>query len=165
MPAHGTVKGLQRAVIPTIILWPQAFPYPSTTIWKLDACCAMFWHVNLYLEVPRNSNVDHCLKSLLNLLQYYFCFMLYVGFFFFFFWSWDIWNLSSLTRNRIHTPCIGKWSLTYWTTREVPRNSKRCLEINSFPINQIKTLSCFDFVVVVFKHKQTFLPGRCNSNC
>ena len=29
-------------------------------------------------------------------------------------------NLSSLTRDRTHIPCIGRWSLNLWTTREVP---------------------------------------------
>ena len=30
-----------------------------------------------------------------------------------------IWNLSSLTRNGTHTPCIGRQSLSQWTAREV----------------------------------------------
>ena len=29
-------------------------------------------------------------------------------------------NLSSLTRDWTHIPCIGRWSLNRWTTREVP---------------------------------------------
>ena len=31
-----------------------------------------------------------------------------------------MWDLSSLTRDRTHTPCIGRRSLNHWTTREVP---------------------------------------------
>ena len=32
-----------------------------------------------------------------------------------------MWDLSSPTRNRTCVPCIGKWILNQWTTREVPR--------------------------------------------
>ena len=32
-----------------------------------------------------------------------------------------IWNLSSLTRNQTHTPCIGSQSFHYWTAKEVHR--------------------------------------------
>ena len=31
-----------------------------------------------------------------------------------------MWYLSSLTRNQTCAPCIGRWSLNQWTTREVP---------------------------------------------
>ena len=31
--------------------------------------------------------------------------------------------LSSLTRDQTHIPCIGKWILNNWTTREVPLTS------------------------------------------
>ena len=42
--------------------------------------------------------------------------------FFFFFWllSQGTWNLSSLTRDRTCTPCIGRRDLNHWTTKEVP---------------------------------------------
>ena len=46
------------------------------------------------------------LKSLLNLLQYCFCFM------FLFFSPQCIWGLSSLTRDQTLSPCIGRRSLT-----------------------------------------------------
>ena len=36
------------------------------------------------------------------------------------FWLWDMWDLSSPTRDQIHTPCIGRRSLNHWITREVP---------------------------------------------
>ena len=29
-------------------------------------------------------------------------------------------NLSSLTRNQTHIPCLGRWNLNHWTLREVP---------------------------------------------
>ena len=50
----------------------------------------------------------------LNLLQYWSCFM---------FWcfGWGMQDLSSLTGDQACTPCIGKWSLNHWTTREAPK--------------------------------------------
>ena len=32
----------------------------------------------------------------------------------------DMWDLSSSTRDRTWVPCLGKWILNHWTTREVP---------------------------------------------
>ena len=54
------------------------------------------------------------LKSLLSLLHYCFCFMV------FFFCQWGMWNFPSLPRDWAHTPCSGRRSLNHWTTREVP---------------------------------------------
>ena len=36
------------------------------------------------------------------------------------FWAHGMWDLSSPTRDRTRTPGIGRWSLNYWTAREVP---------------------------------------------
>ena len=36
------------------------------------------------------------------------------------FWPQGMWDLSSLTRDRTCTPCIGRRSLNHWTAREVP---------------------------------------------
>ena len=33
-----------------------------------------------------------------------------------------MWDLSSPTRDGTRIPCIGRWILYHWTTREVPRN-------------------------------------------
>ena len=54
-------------------------------------------------------------KSLWNLLQY--CLWVFYGlvFFFFLFWPQGIWDLSSLTRDQMCTPFIGRWSLNQWT--------------------------------------------------
>ena len=35
------------------------------------------------------------------------------------FWPQSMWNLSSLIRDRTHTPCVGRWNLNYCTIREV----------------------------------------------
>ena len=36
------------------------------------------------------------------------------------FLSQGMWDLNSLTRDRTHTPCIGRQSLNHWTAKEVP---------------------------------------------
>ena len=65
-------------------------------------------------------------KSLLNLLQYCFCFM------FWFFWPRGMWDLSSPNRDWTRTPCIGRWSLNHWTAREVPLHSFLNLLLSSY---------------------------------
>ena len=53
--------------------------------------------------------MDH-LKNL-----FWICYNIAFGFFFFFF---DMFWFSSLSRDWTCTPCIGRWSLNYWTSRE-----------------------------------------------
>ena len=54
-----------------------------------------------------------CFKSLLSLLQHYFCFLVLD------FWPWGLWDLGSPTIVQTHTPYMGRWSLNHWTPREV----------------------------------------------
>ena len=37
------------------------------------------------------------------------------------FWPQGMWDLSSLTRDRTLSPCIGRQSPNHWTAREVPK--------------------------------------------
>ena len=37
------------------------------------------------------------------------------------FWLQGMWNLSSLTGDRIHISCIGRQSLNHWITRDLPK--------------------------------------------
>ena len=81
-------------------------------------CCRVFtfYSLPLFLKFFFFS-CGPFLKSLLNLLQYCFCFM------FWFFgcdWPRGVQNLSSPTRDWTHTPCIGRQSLNHWTVREIP---------------------------------------------
>ena len=55
------------------------------------------------------------LKSLLNLLQYCFCFMLC-----FFLAMKHSGILVPWSGIKPHTPCLGRWSLNHWTTKEIP---------------------------------------------
>ena len=52
--------------------------------------------------------------------------------YFLFVWRQAMWGLSSLTRDWTDTPCIGRWILNHWTTREVPMRENfdctRCRE-------------------------------------
>ena len=55
----------------------------------------------------------------------YFPFYVFIGFvtvllLFYGFWPWETWDLSSRTRDRTHTPCIGRQSLDHWTARGFP---------------------------------------------
>ena len=56
------------------------------------------------------------LKTLLNLLQYCFCFMFLI------FWPWGMWDFSSPTRDWTSTTYVGGHSLNHWTARKTPRS-------------------------------------------
>ena len=53
------------------------------------------------------------LKSLLNLLQYCFCSMLW-------FFGYEACGILASHQGSNHTFCLGRWSLNHWTTRKVP---------------------------------------------
>ena len=53
------------------------------------------------------------LKTLLNLLQYCCCFMLWFS------WSCSMWDLSSPTQDWTHNPCIGRWGPSHWTPEKI----------------------------------------------
>ena len=36
------------------------------------------------------------------------------------FWLWEMWDLSSQTRDQTHIPCIRRQSLNHWTAKAVP---------------------------------------------
>ena len=44
-----------------------------------------------------------------------------------------MWDLSSLTRDQTLIPCIGRWILNRWTTREVPHTEVLCVHPLSIP--------------------------------
>ena len=54
-----------------------------------------------------------------------------------------MWNLVSLIRNRTQVPCIERWSLNHWTTREVPTHghfNMKCIQ-TPFTLTLISSLS------------------------
>ena len=48
------------------------------------------------------------------------------------FWLQSMWNPSSSTRDGTYTPCIERWRLNCWTTREVPKSFYLSGPISSF---------------------------------
>ena len=68
-------------------------------------------------DVPSTLWHGPFLKSLLNSLQYCFCFTF--CFVLFCFWLQGMQDLSSLTWDRTSVPCTRRWSVNHWTTREV----------------------------------------------
>ena len=62
-------------------------------------------------------------------------------FFFLVFWPRGIWDLSSLTRDRTHAPCIGRQRLNHWTTREVPSRVDYKRAQGNFAVQWICSLS------------------------
>ena len=67
-------------------------------------------------------------------------------------WPGAMWDLSSPTRDRTRTPCIGRQSLNHWTTREVPNcffwfatsQSKRSFGLKQIPFSSETThCSCY----------------------
>ena len=51
-------------------------------------------------------------------------------FFFFFATPHGMWDLSSLNRDQVRAPCIGRQSLNHWTAREVPKNPSWLLPLS-----------------------------------
>ena len=43
------------------------------------------------------------------------------------------WDPSSLTKDRAQVPCIARWILSHWTTREIPKVFLEALGDNPFP--------------------------------
>ena len=35
-------------------------------------------------------------------------------------WPWNMWDLSSLTRDQMQASCTGRWNLNHWITRAAP---------------------------------------------
>ena len=46
----------------------------------------------------------------------------------------SVWDLSSLTRDQTHIPCIGRWIPNHWTTRLVPCNKVSTLQDSDRPL-------------------------------
>ena len=79
-------------------------------------------HTNIYIDLYDLIYIYVCVcvytKGFKKIL--YWIFTVLFLFYFLVFWLQGMWDLSSLTRDWIRTPCIGRWSLNHWSTREVP---------------------------------------------
>ena len=56
---------------------------------------------------------------------------------------WDIWGLISWTKDQTCVPCVGRWPLNHWTTREVLRKIflKEILPVLFYRIMQFSPVS------------------------
>ena len=109
---------------PTYCLQPETCPAGFLPLWELsseDTLLSAKWNhfkATLYLLLFFRKNIAFwcrsILKSLLNLLQHCFCFMLW------FFWPQGIWVLWLPNQGSNPHPLIGRQSPKHWTTREVP---------------------------------------------
>ena len=114
----------------------SAWPWTSLPLWSL------FSYRFFFLCGP-------FLKSLLNLLQYCFCFMFWL------FWPQCIWDLSSPTRDQTHTPCTGRWSLNHWTIWEVPMQPFLIVLLDfCFSTSEPYTTLCKGMALLVFSSVQ-----------
>ena len=103
-------------------------------------------------------NVDHFkvfIEFVTTLLRFYVSVFLAM-------WPWDMWDLSSPTRDQICTPFIGRQSLSHWTTREVP---VRSIILNlsssfwwwwSYHSSFLPTSKCSSLGIISLKKKSLF---------
>ena len=100
----------------------------------------LYWILSLLMSFPNSLDnmqkwqnlQSHCLTIMLSfwLFKEFLMWTIFKAFiefvttlllflcFYFYFWLKGTWDLSSLIRDRTCTPCIGRQSLNYWTTRE-----------------------------------------------
>ena len=64
--------------------------------------------------------------------------------------DFDVWDLSSPTRDQTHTLCIGRWSLNQWTAREVPSVSS-FVDLSPAPSKALRTLVTLLLLVTLYK--------------
>ena len=81
----------------------------SSTSWGLFPCLGFQdeQSIAFFKKDSLMSTIKKTLKSLYWLCHGIACFVLLV------FWPWGTWDLNSLTRNRTHTLCIGRWHLYF----------------------------------------------------
>ena len=71
---------------------------------ELSFGCSHMGHSCIHNEV-KNKNTLYFLKSL-----YWICYFFFFFSFCLFFWPQGLWDANSLTRDRTHNHCIGRWS-------------------------------------------------------
>ena len=74
-------------------------------------------------------------------------------------WQLDLINNSSI-RDRTHVPCVGRWILNHWTTREVPEN----LFIFLMNLNIVSVLKIRIYKVIMSSFFPLLLPGSSEAN-
>ena len=54
-----------------------------------------------------------------------------------FFWTRGMWDMNSLTRDQTCTPCIRRWTLNHWSTREGPYGTALTIRNSEVRANMI----------------------------
>ena len=67
-----------------------------------------------------------------------------------------MWDLSSLTRGQIHTPCIGTLTLNHWATRDVPCFKFFCDKKKNDLLTLLKSIPAQLLMAVYFLPSVTF---------
>ena len=115
LPYVKTPRGLGLAYR---ILWSSTFSRmrsKSSLLVTYTPCflCLFLWQERLFLlfffKIYMYFLCGPFLKSLLNLLLYCFCCYYILDF-----WPQGMWDPSSPTRDRICTPCIGRWNHNHY---------------------------------------------------
>ena len=94
-PSQHEVKGAWRAIRQLI------YYFFSSQIWFFFSCLEFFGMWSIF-------------KVFIEFVAILLLFYALV------FWSRNMWGLNFPIRDWTLTPCIGRWSLNHWTTREVP---------------------------------------------
>ena len=69
-----------------------------------------------------------------------------------------MWNLSSQTRDWTCVPCIARWILSHWTTREVPDFLLQLLGSKSLRFSKLHFLICKIGTVILIRKAETVIP-------
>ena len=90
-------------------------------------------------EVPWEESLFHICQA----------FVLFCFNFYFLATPCGTWDVSSLTRDQTHVPCLGAWHLNHWTARKVPPSCN--IRNNGKTLFNVKTFQKIEFRN--FKHQ------------
>ena len=133
--AQNPVSGPRCPSCSCLSICPRSYPSVITIrcVSPLSSVLMSSFLTVLFIYFNRSFWFGPLFKSLLNLLQYCFCFMFWL------FWLWGTWDLGSLTGDG--TPCAGRRSLNHWTAREVPLLCYLKVHLSRLLVHFVPTLS------------------------
>ena len=114
-----------------------------------SSVCLKKQHVSLALKLftwIAKFPLDRCLCFSASFLCFFFFFLMFWSF-----WPRGVWDLSPLTRDRIHTSCIGRPSLNHWTTGA---------SFSFISVDSKGSMSCYPISWCLFLPMQVFHGGK-----